>query len=172
MESKTFCRLITAVLALCIVPFASVSALASELVSEASETVVQTEVVLETEIPSSETVTEPLEMDQNPDQLQNGEKSEVSDAGFDPNDIVSVDVVRSSNPVQPGEVNGLKKIILQLIGDYDMVTNEYTYTSSNGYTSKQVTTEPDYAWMISAAVFALVLWSLFRFVGGIANGKR
>lgn len=87
--------------------------------------------------------------------------------------IVSVDVVRSVSPVTPQNANGLKKILLQTIGNYEMVTCEYTYTSSSGYTSKQVTTECDYAWIISAALFIIVLWSLFRFVGGLmTNAKR
>lgn len=100
------------------------------------------------------------------------ENNSQEDTGFDPNNVVSVEIVRSSSPVSPNEANGLKKLMLQLIGDYDMTTCEYTYTSSNGYTSKQVTTEPDYSWMISAGLFIMVLWSLFRFVGGIVNGKR
>lgn len=104
--------------------------------------------------------------------LPSTENHTQEDTGFDPNNVVSVEIVRSSSPVSPSETNGLKKILLQLIGDYDMVTCEYTYTSQNGYTSKQVTTEPDYSWMITAALFIMVLWSLFRFVGGIVNGKR
>lgn len=95
--------------------------------------------------------------------------SEVKDESLN---IISVDVIRSSSPVTPNDVNGLKKILLQLIGDYEMVTAEYTYTSTNGYTSKQVTTEPDYAWMITAALFIIVLFCVFRMFGGIFNGKR
>lgn len=118
-----------------------------------------------------DTTTESIGSD--PGSLELKTDPEVSDVDtFNPSDVVSVEVHRSVNPVGPGEANGLKKLFLQLIGDYDMVTAEYTYTSTNGYTSKQVTTEPDYAWMITAALFIMVLWSLFRFVGGLANGKR
>lgn len=166
METKIVCKFFAAILAFAVLPFSVLCVFASEPASEISSS---EEVVLETEVHTSEIPTE----------TQNQIVSESSSEDrtdtpviANPNDVVSVDVVRSTSPVRPADASGLKKIILQLIGDYDMVTNEYTYTSSNGYTSKQVTTEPDYAWMISAAVFALVLWSLFRFVGGLANGKR
>lgn len=125
------------------------------------------EYTMETEDTNAETI----EPDQGSLELETDLNVSYVDT-FNPSDVVSVEVHRSVNPVGPGESNGLKKLFLQLIGDYDMVTAEYTYTSTNGYTSKQVTTEPDYAWMITAALFIMVLWSLFRFVGGLANGKR
>lgn len=89
-----------------------------------------------------------------------------------PDEIVNVEVVRSTNPITPNDANGLKKILLQLIGNYDMVTAEYTYTSTNGYTSKQVTTESDYAWMISAGLFIVMIYCIFKLFGGLMNGKR
>jgi len=101
------------------------------------------------------------------------ETTEVSDVvdsgGFDSHDIISVDIKTAKSPVTPDDADGLKAIVLGLIGSYDMVTTEYTYTSSNGYTSKQVTTEPDYAWMFSAGFFAIVLYSLFRVLGVIVK---
>lgn len=92
--------------------------------------------------------------------------------GFDPNNIIDVSIVTSTNPVTPQNANGLKKVILTLIGNYDMVTSEYTYTSNNGYQTKQVTTEPDYAWMISAAIFLIVIFCIFRLFGGVLRGRR
>lgn len=91
---------------------------------------------------------------------------------IDFSDSVLTDVVRSSSPVTPNDANGLKKILLQLIGDYEMVVNEYTYTSSQGYTNKQVTTEPDYAWISSCALFVIMIFCIFRLFGGLINGKR
>lgn len=171
VQNKTWLHLVAFGMACALAVIASLSSFADDVNIQTSE---ETEVVLETEISVEEThgtSEQSIEVVAYSDELQNGKKSQISDTGFDPNNIVSVDVVRSSNPVSPDNATGLKKLLLQLIGDYDMVTAEYTYTSSNGYTNKQVTTEPDYAWMITAALFIVVLWSLFRFVGGLACGR-
>lgn len=86
--------------------------------------------------------------------------------------IVSEEVVRNVSPVTPSDANGFKAVLLGLFGDYETVVTEHRYTSSNGYTSIQVTTEPDYAWMISAAIFIVVLYCLFRLLGGVLCGRK
>lgn len=82
------------------------------------------------------------------------------------------EVVRSISPVTPDDANGLKKIMLQLIGNYETVVTEHRYTNSNGYTSISVSTEPDYSWLCSCAIFLLVLFCVFRLMGGVICGKR
>lgn len=86
--------------------------------------------------------------------------------------IVSEEVTRSVSPVTPSDANGFKAVILGLFGDYETVVTEHRYTSSNGYTSVQVTTDPDYAWMIAAAIFTVVLYCLFRLLGGVLCGRK
>lgn len=88
------------------------------------------------------------------------------------NDLVLTSVDTHVMTVTPNDANGFKKVLLQLFGNYEMITKEYTYTGNNGYTSKQVTTESDYPWMISAAIFAIVLYSLFRLLGGVICGRK
>lgn len=88
------------------------------------------------------------------------------------NDLVLTSVDTHIMTVTPNDANGFKKVLLQLFGNYEMITKEYTYTSNNGYTSKQVTTESDYPWMISAAIFAIVLYCLFRLLGGVLCGRK
>lgn len=78
----------------------------------------------------------------------------------------------TSRSISSSDTNGFKAVMLDLIGDYDMITKEYTYTSNNGYTSKQVTTESDYVWWFSCGIFALVLYSLFKMVGVIVLGRK
>lgn len=78
----------------------------------------------------------------------------------------------TSKSISSSETNGFKAVMLDLIGDYDMITKEYTYTSNNGYTSKQVTTESDYVWWFSCSIFALVLYCLFKMVGVIVLGRK
>lgn len=74
--------------------------------------------------------------------------------------------------ISANQANGFKAVVLGLFGDYEMITKEYTYTGTNGYTTKQVTTESDYPWMISAGIFSIVLYCLFRMVGGVLCGRK
>lgn len=73
--------------------------------------------------------------------------------------------VKDVAPVTPGDTSGLKSILLSLFGNYDPVIIEYSYTNTQGYVSYVREIEPDYVWMISAAIFAIVLYSFFRIVG-------
>lgn len=60
----------------------------------------------------------------------------------------------------------LRYVLSQVIGPYSPVVVQYQYT--NG-TNTQYLREimPDYQWMISAAIFALVLYCVFRLWGAI-----
>lgn len=73
--------------------------------------------------------------------------------------------VRDVAPVTPSDSSGLKSILLSLFGNYDPVVIEYAYTNTNGYVSYVREIEPDYAWMITAGIFAIVLYSFFRILG-------
>lgn len=79
-----------------------------------------------------------------------------------------VDTVR----ISANQANGFKAVLLSLFGDYEMLTKDYTYQTYNGSISHSVTTEPDYAWMISAAIFTVVLYCLFRLLGGVLCGRK
>lgn len=74
--------------------------------------------------------------------------------------------------VSANQANGFKAVLLSLFGDYEMVTKDYTYQSYSGSVSHSITTEPDYAWMISAAIFTVVLYCLFRLLGGVLCGRK
>lgn len=67
--------------------------------------------------------------------------------------------------VSSSDSTGLKSSVLSIIGDYETVVTDYTYTSSNGYINHSIDVQPDYAWCISAFLFALCLWSCFRLFG-------
>lgn len=73
------------------------------------------------------------------------------------------------------DTSGFHAVILTLLGDYNpiAVTTEYRYPSGTGYQNRyQVDVEPDWSWICSAAIFALVIFCLFRLVGGIFSWKR
>lgn len=81
-------------------------------------------------------------------------------------DLVEVKEVRKS--VTPSDSNGLKAIILSLIGDYETVVTDYTYQSSNGYYSHSIQIEQDWSWIISACIFALVIYCTIRGIVALA----
>lgn len=91
---------------------------------------------------------------------------------LDTSDMVleSVDVY-SVSPVTPENTTGLKAVILGLIGNYDTVVTDYTYTSNNGYVSHTIEVQPDYVFICSFFMLCLVIYCLFR-LGGALIGIR
>lgn len=87
---------------------------------------------------------------------------------------VSAPVVntRVVSPVEPTDANGFKAVLLNLIGDYDAIVNEYQYTNSNGYVSYVREITPDYVWMISAGIFIVMMWCIFRLTAYLVGGGK
>ena len=87
---------------------------------------------------------------------------------------VAAPVVNSKvvSPVEPGDTNGLKAVLLNLIGNYDGIVNEYQYTNSNGYVSYVREITPDYVWMISAGIFIVMMWCIFRLTAYLVGGGK
>ncbi len=57
---------------------------------------------------------------------------------------------------------GLKGVLLDVLGPYDNIVTQYEYVQS-GSTRPTYVNEitPDYPWIASAALFIVLLWSLF-----------
>lgn len=92
-------------------------------------------------------------------------------------DVVSDDVVLtgvsrvSVPPVTPSSSSGLKAALLSVLGNYDPVVLVYEYNISSSSSSRYVTdTQPDYAWLASAALLCLVIWCLFKLGGALLRG--
>lgn len=83
----------------------------------------------------------------------------VSDAGSD-EELVAV--YSTLDPVTPENANGLKAILLDLIGDYESIVVEYEYENNNGYTSYVREIYPDYTWLCSCAIFLVMLYCTYR----------
>lgn len=81
-------------------------------------------------------------------------------------DLIEVKKVRTT--VSPSDSNGLKAIVLSLIGDYETVVTDYTYQSSNGYYSHSIQIERDWSWIVSACIFALVIFCTIRGIVALA----
>lgn len=75
--------------------------------------------------------------------------------------------VSSVSPVKPSDASGLKAALLGVLGNYDPVVVEYQYSSGNGYTNYLREVQPDYVWICSFALLALVIFCLFRLGGAL-----
>ena len=84
--------------------------------------------------------------------------------------LVAVDT--NVTRISSSDTNGFKSIILAMIGDYDVITKDYTYQTYQGSTQHSVAHQEDYPWMISAAFFLVVLYCMLRMLGGAIFGKR
>lgn len=75
--------------------------------------------------------------------------------------------VTSVSPIEPSDTSGLKSALLGVLGNYDPVIVEYQYSDRNGYTSYLREVQPDYVWLCSCALLALVIYCLFRLGGAL-----
>ena len=75
--------------------------------------------------------------------------------------------VTSVSPVQPSDTTGLKSALLGVLGSYDPVIVEYEYSDRNGYKNYLRDVQPDYVWLCSCALLALVIFCLFRLGGAL-----
>ena len=92
-------------------------------------------------------------------------------------DVVSEDVVLtgvsrvSVPPVTPSSTTGLKAALLTVLGNYDPVVVVYEYSTSSSSSTRYLTdTQPDFAWIASAALLCLVIWCLFKLGGALIRG--
>lgn len=75
--------------------------------------------------------------------------------------------VTSVSPVESSDTTGLKSAILGVLGSYDPVIVEYEYSDRNGYRNYLREVQPDYVWLCSCALLALVIYCLFRLGGAL-----
>lgn len=94
-----------------------------------------------------------------------------SDSGDDPVPVpteVNTEVLR----ISASDTSGFHAVILGLLGDYNPIVKDYTYQSAQGYYSHSIDIQPDWSWICSAAIFAIIIFCLFRLIGGIFSWKR
>lgn len=76
--------------------------------------------------------------------------------------------IYSVSPVTPSDTNGLKSVLLGLIGNYDAIVVEYEYRNpNNSYNSYLREIQPDYVWIASFCMLALVVYCVFRLGGAL-----
>lgn len=70
--------------------------------------------------------------------------------------------------ISPDDTNGLKSILLELMGDYEPIVTDYTYRQgSSSYESHSIDVQPDFVWLSSFVIFALIIYCLFRLGGAM-----
>lgn len=96
----------------------------------------------------------------------------VENVGIDPvNDtITDINIFTSVAPVTPSDTSGFKAVLLGLLGNYDPVIVEYQYQSSQGYNNYLREVQPDYVWLCSFALLALMIFCIFRLGGALLRG--
>lgn len=77
-----------------------------------------------------------------------------------------VNVEKSTMRVSANDATGFKAVLLSLLGDYETVVTDYTYQNGSYY-SHSIQIERDWAWICGAAIFGLVIFCVFRFIGGL-----
>lgn len=96
----------------------------------------------------------------------------VENVGIDPvNDtITDINIFSSVAPVTPSDTSGFKAVLLGLLGNYDPVIVEYQYQSTQGYNNYLREVQPDYVWLCSFALLALMIFCIFRLGGALLRG--
>lgn len=99
-----------------------------------------------------------------------------------PSDPVQIDPVDTSWELEGIEVyaippvtssTGLKGVLYQVIGPYDTIVTQYTYKQNgNSYYSYVNDISPDYPWIVSAALFIVLIFCTFRVLGGLLSWRK
>lgn len=79
----------------------------------------------------------------------------------------------STETITADDTSGLKAVMLDLIGDYETVITDYTYTNGS-YTSHSIDVQPDYVWITCLGLFAMCIWCTLKImsVSLRGNGRR
>ena len=100
-------------------------------------------------------------------------ESEVaSDAGIASSDPVLTDVTMLTGlaPVTPSDATGFKAVLLGLLGTYDPPVVQFEYTTNNNYKQYVNEIQPDYVWLCSCGLLALMIFCLFKLGGALLRG--
>lgn len=91
----------------------------------------------------------------------------IKSAGLE--DLYAIDPQSAVGPITSANTTGLKSVLLSILGSYDPIIAEYQYLNNNSsYYSYLREVQPDYVWLSSAAIFAILLYSTWRILGGLA----
>lgn len=75
--------------------------------------------------------------------------------------------VLALSPVGPEDTNGLKSVLISILGDYDPIIIEY---QNGNYSTREVF--EDQVWLCSFWMLAIMVFCIFRMLGGWLTRKR
>lgn len=103
---------------------------------------------------------------------ETSESEVASDAGTTSSDPVLTDVTMLTGlaPVTPSDATGFKAVLLGLLGNYDPPVVQFEYTTNNNYKQYVNEIQPDYVWLCSCGLLALMIFCLFRLGGALLRG--
>lgn len=90
---------------------------------------------------------------------------------IDRQEALLVDTQQTVLRVSASDTSGLQRIILTLLGDYEPIVTDHTYSQGSGYTYHEIAIQPDYSWIATAAIFLVVIYCFFRLIGSIFSGR-
>lgn len=94
----------------------------------------------------------------------------IKSAGLD--GLYSIDPQSVLGPVTSSKTSGLKAVLLSILGSYDPIVAEYQYISNgSSYYNYLREIQPDYVWLASAVIFAILLYCTWRILGGLVCRK-
>lgn len=74
--------------------------------------------------------------------------------------------------ISANQTSGLHSILLSLIGDYNPIVKDYVYNNTSGYQSHSIEIQPDWSWIMTAALFIVMIYCVFRLFGLALGGVR
>lgn len=103
---------------------------------------------------------------------ETSESEVISDAGASSVDPVLTDIAMLSGlaPVTPSDSTGFKAVLLGLLGNYDPPIVQFEYTTNNSYKQYVNEIQPDYVWLCSCGLLALMIFCLFKLGGALLRG--
>lgn len=103
---------------------------------------------------------------------ETSESEVASDVGISSADPVLTDVTMLTGlaPVTPGDSTGFKAVLLGLLGNYDPPVVQFEYTTSNNYKQYVNEIQPDFVWLCSCGLLALMIFCLFKLGGALLRG--
>ena len=103
---------------------------------------------------------------------ETSESEVASDVGTSSADPVLTDVTMFTGlaPVTPDDSTGFKAVLLGLLGNYDPPVVQFEYTTSNNYRQYVNEIQPDYVWLCSCGLLALMIFCLFKLGGALLRG--
>lgn len=103
---------------------------------------------------------------------ETSESEVISDDGASSVNPVLTDIAMFTGlaPVTPDDATGFKAVLLGLLGNYDPPVVQFEYTNSNNYKQYVNEIQPDYVWLCSCGLLALMIFCLFRLGGALLRG--